>query len=176
MTVVLLRAAVIGLSALLLAGCGTSTSLPQTQAGDPQQQPDFTLLTDIPIPSGATMDNERSLILGDKDRWTGRVVMKLWKSAPTANQFYQTQMPAFGWEPIMAATSGVSVSAYVRGDRAATIQIENNSLWGATVSVIVGQRAAAQPAPAAYGAAPVYDAPKAAPVEKIRSEPLPARR
>lgn len=174
MTAVLLRAAVIGLSALLLAGCGTSTSLPQTQAGDPQQQPDFTLLTDIPIPSGATMDNERSLILGDKDRWTGRVVMKLWKSAPVANQFYQTQMPAFGWEPIMAATSGVSVSAYVRGDRAATVQVESSAMWGATVSVIVGQRQASQPAPTAYGNS--YDAPKAAPVEKIRSEPLPSRR
>jgi hypothetical protein len=176
----ILRAALFGFSVLAVAGCGTSTSLPHTQAGDPQQQPDFTLLTDIPIPPGATMDNDRSLILGDKDRWTGRVVMKLWKSAPEANQFYQGQMPAFGWEPIMAATSGVSVSAYVRGDRAATVQIESNSMWGSTVSVIVGHRQASQPA--AYGSghgsgAGAYDAPaKAAPVERIRSEPLPARR
>ncbi|MCR6630521.1 MAG: hypothetical protein NVV74_10990 [Magnetospirillum sp.] len=169
-----LRAAFLGLSVLALVGCGSSTSLPRTQAGDPQQQPDFNLLTDIPIPSGATMDNDRSLILGEKDRWTGRVVMKLWKGAAEANQFYQAQMPAFGWEAIMAATSGVSVMAYVRGDRAATVQIESNSMWGSTVSVIVGQRHATQPAPAAnYGA---YDAPKPAPVEKIRSEPLPARR
>ena len=177
MTAVLLRAALIGVSALLLAGCGSSTSLPHTQAGDPAQQPDFNLLTDIPIPSGATMDNERSLILGDKDRWTGRVVMKLWKSAPDANQFYQSQMPAFGWEPIMAATSGISVMAYVRGDRAATVQIESSAMWGSTVSVIVGHRAATT-APAAAPAAGggYYDAPRAAPQEKIRSEPLPARR
>ncbi|MFA6022210.1 MAG: hypothetical protein WC722_18290, partial [Rhodospirillales bacterium] len=92
------RLVVPALAVLLLAGCGSSTSLPQTQAGDPQQQPDFALLADIPIPAGATMDNERSLILGDKDRWTGRVVMKLWKSAPEATAFYQQQMPAFGWE------------------------------------------------------------------------------
>lgn len=177
-----LRAVLLGLSALLLAGCGSSTSLPHTQAGDPQQQPDFNLLTDIPIPPGATMDNERSLILGDKDRWTGRVVMKLWKAAPDANQFYQSQMPAFGWEPIMAATSGVSVMAYVRGDRASTVQIESSSMWGSTVSVIVGQRLATHPASSAnyggtgggYGGG--YDSPKPAPVEKIRAEPLPSRR
>jgi hypothetical protein len=161
--------------------------LPQTQAGDPQQAADFTLLTDIPIPSGATMDNERSLILGDKDRWTGRVVMKLWKSVADANQFYQTQMPAFGWEPIMAVTSGVSVMAYVRGDRAATVQIENSTVWGSTVTVIVGQRLGVQPAGAsamgggAYGgggAGSGYNgAVSASPKpEKIRSEPLPARR
>lgn len=173
-----LRAALFGLSVLALSGCGTSTSLPQTQAGDPQQAADFNLLTDIPIPSGATMDNERSLILGDRDRWTGRVVMKLWKSAPEANQFYQAQMPAFGWEPIMAATSGVSVMAYVRGDRAATVQIESNQVWGSTVSVIVGQRLATQPAPAAsaYGGG-ADTAPTRAPArERVRSEPLPSRR
>lgn len=168
-----LRAVLLGLSVVAVTGCGTRTSLPQTQAGDPQQQPDFSLLTDIPIPSGATMDNERSLILGDKDRWTGRVVMKLWKSAPDANVFYQSQMPAFGWEPIMAATSGVSVMAYVRGDRAATVQIESSTMWGSTVSVIVGYRATSQPAAVSGGG---YDQPRAAPQERIRSEPLPARR
>lgn len=171
-----LRAVLLGLSVVAVTGCGTSTSLPQTQSGDPQQQPDFSLLTDIPIPSGATMDNERSLILGDKDRWTGRVVMKLWKSAPAANVFYQSQMPAFGWEPIMAATSGVSVMAYVRGDRAATVQIESSTMWGSTVSVIVGQRAASQPAAPGGGYGGGYDQPRAAPQERIRSEPLPARR
>lgn len=179
-----LRAVLLGLSTLALAGCGTSTSLPQTQAGDPAQRPDFTLLADIPIPSGATMDNERSLILGDKDRWTGRVVMKLWKAAPEATQFYQAQMPAFGWEPIMAATSGVSVMAYVRGDRAATVQIESSTMWGSTVSIIVGQRAApaaapyGAPASSGYGGSTLggTDAQRAAPMERVQSEPLSTRR
>ncbi|MBC7953496.1 MAG: hypothetical protein H7Z12_16960 [Rhodospirillaceae bacterium] len=177
------RAALLGLSALLLAGCGSRTSLPQTQAGDPQQPMDFKLLTDIPIPSGATMDNERSLILGDHDRWTGRVVMKLWKSAPDATNFYQQQMPSFGWEPIMAATSGISVMSYVRGERAATVQVESTML-GSAVSVTVGPRAnglgagagasSSMPGPAPPG---YYDAPpKAAPMEKVRSEPLPTTR
>ena len=152
------------LAALLLAGCGTTTSLPQTQAGDPQQQPDFGLLTDIPIPAGATMDNDRSLILGDKDRWTGRVVMKLWKSAPEAAAFYLQQMPAFGWEPIMAATSGISVMSYIRGDRAATVQVESGSMWGASVRVTVAQRTGAgatAPTQPAYQSAPVRSEPLA---------------
>ncbi|HLO79028.1 MAG TPA: hypothetical protein VK196_21440 [Magnetospirillum sp.] len=177
MTDTVRRAAVLGLTALLLAGCGSSTSLPHTQAGDPQQQPEFNLLTDVPIPPGATMDNEKSLILGDKDRWTGRVIIRMGKSAADANQFYQAQMPSFGWEPIMAATSGVSVMAYVRGDRAATVQIESNSMWGATVSVIVGHRLATQPAAAGYGAGTGgTDYPRAAPAERVRSEPLSSRR
>lgn len=175
------RALALALSALALAGCGSRTSLPQTQSGDASQPSDFSLLTDIPIPSGATMDNEHSLILGDKDRWTGRAVMRLWKTAAETNQFYQSQMPAFGWEPIMVMTSGVSVMAYVRGDRAATVQIESGTAWGSTVTVTVGQRAmGTNQSSGAYGSggAATYgdNQVRAQPVEKVRSEPLPARR
>lgn len=187
MTSIALRAAVLSLSALLLAGCGSSTSLPHTQAGDPKQPLDFQLLTDVPIPSGATMDNERSLILGDRDRWTGRVVMKLWKSASEATNFYQQQMPAFGWEPIMAATSGISVMSYVRGDRAATVQVEG-TMMGSAVSVTVGPRASGLGAGAAAGASGASAMPGPAPAgyydaaakgiaaERVRSEPLAAPR
>ncbi|KAF0224342.1 MAG: hypothetical protein FD176_1278 [Rhodospirillaceae bacterium] len=167
------RLAIPALAALLLAGCGNTTSLPQTQSGDPQQQIDFGLLTDIPIPSGATMDNERSLILGDKDRWTGRVVMKLWKSSSEATAFYLQQMPAFNWEPIMAATSGTSVMSYVRGDRAATVQVEAGTMWGATVRVTVAQRVgtgATAPSSSSYAPAPATPAPVL--MSPVYSEPL----
>ncbi|MGE5546873.1 MAG: hypothetical protein ACM33T_08250 [Solirubrobacterales bacterium] len=157
-------------AALLLAGCNGSTSLPPAQAGDGQQSMDFGLLTDIPIPSGATMDNERSLILGAKDRWTGRVVMKLWKNAAEANQFYQQQMPAFGWEPVMAATSGTSVHAYTRADRAATVQIDAGQMWGSTVVVIVADRHGSGSVGGMSGGG-AYDIPAARP-ERVRAEPL----
>lgn len=155
---------------VLLSGCSNRTSLPQTQAGDPAQPMDFQLLTDIPIPSGATMDDERSLILGDRDRWTGRVVIKLWKNPAQATQFYQQQMPAFGWEPIMAATSGVSVMAYVRGERAATVQIESSPMWGATVFVTVGQRAQTTGTTMPTGNGGGYDSSP----ERVQSAPLSA--
>lgn len=175
------RAALLGLAILLLAGCNANPSLPQTQTGDPTQPMDFNLLTDIPIPAGATMDNDRSLILGDRDRWTGRVVMKLWKSAAESTNFYQQQMPSFGWEAIMAATSGVSMMSYIRGDRAATVLVER-SMVGSIVSVTVGPRAVGQ-GPAAAGSSssakagePTVPAPPGyydAPL-KPRSEPLAA--
>ncbi|MBI5164034.1 MAG: hypothetical protein HY985_09040 [Magnetospirillum sp.] len=131
---------VIVLAVLAVAGCGSRTSLPHTQSGDAQQLPNFQLVTDIPIPANATMDNERSLILSDRDRWTGRVVMKLWQQPAELVAFYQTQMPAFGWDPVMSVTSETSVLSYLRGDRAATVQIERAMLSGALVAVTVAPR------------------------------------
>lgn len=159
-------------AALLLAGCTTNNiKLPATQ-GEDAPLPEFSLVTDIPIPTGATLDNERSLILSDRDRWTGRVVLKLWKQPAESTAFYQSQMPVFGWEPVMSVTSTISVLSYTRGDRAATVQIEKSNLWGTTVLVTVAPRQSLTapvyaPAPAATG----YGG--SAPV---RSEPLPARR
>ena len=169
--------------ALLIAGCSSNTSLPQTQAGDPNQAPDFQLLTDIPIPSGATMDNDHSIILGERDRWIGRVRIKLWKSSAESAAFYQQQMPAFGWEPIMSATSGVSLMSFTRGDRAATIQIESTT-FGSSVLIVVGQRpsgvgrsngtsySGSSSNSGSYGSAP---SPAPAP-ERIRTESLPPPR
>ncbi|MDA8231989.1 MAG: hypothetical protein M0006_11690 [Magnetospirillum sp.] len=125
---------------LLIAGCNR-TNLPPVQSDS--QVPNAQLVTDIPIPSDATMDNQRSLILSDRDHWTGRVVMRFWQGAAELTAFYQSQMPAFGWEPVMSVTSDVSVLSYVRSDRAATVQIEKSFLGlSTTVSVTVAPRQA----------------------------------
>ncbi len=124
----------------LLAGCTNMTKLPAAQSGDFEPPSQFNLVTDIPVPTGASMDNDRSLVLSDRDRWTGRVVIKTGKPASESTAFYQQQMPAFGWEAVMSVTSDVSVLAYIRGDRAATVQIERSNAWGSTVLVTVGPR------------------------------------
>jgi predicted small lipoprotein YifL len=109
-----------------LAACGSRTDLAPAHSDQPL--PNAQLLTDIPVPTNATMDNERSLILADKDHWLGRVVMRFWQNTNELTSFYQAQMPGYGWEPIMSVTSASSVLSFARPDRAATIQIEESSL------------------------------------------------
>lgn len=128
-------------AALLLAGCGGRTDLPQSQSDSGVANAQ--LVTDIPIPANATMDNERSLILSDRDHWTGRVVMRFWTGPAELTAFYQSQMPAFGWEPVMSVTSGTTVLSYTRSDRAATVQIEKAMLgFNSVVWVTVAPRQA----------------------------------
>lgn len=132
------RIAAAAVATLLIAGCNR-TSLPAVQSDG--QLPNAQLVTDIPIPTNASMDNERSLILSDHDHWAGRVVMRFWKPAPELVSFYQSQMPAFGWESVMSMTADVSVLSYVRSDRAATVQIEKSMMGlNTTVTVTVAPR------------------------------------
>ncbi len=172
-----LRIAVLAAAPLLVAGCGGRTDIPAAQS-DSGQPANFQLVTDIPIPPDATMDDERSLILSDRDHWTGRVVMRFWQKPPQLTAFYQSQMPSFGWQPLMSVTSDVSVLSYTRGDRAATVQIAPSMLGMTTeVSVTVAPRQSGTEAgPAAGGAAPVPPAPSsydAGPAQQpVKTEPL----
>jgi hypothetical protein len=53
----------------------------------------------------------------------------------------------------MSVQAGVSVLTFTRGERAATIQIENNTLRGSTVSITVAPRQTA-PVPGTGSPAP----------------------
>lgn len=170
-----LRLALCLAAALGLAACSRGTDLPPASSAAQGDQPaNFQLVTDIPIPSGATMDNDRSLILSDRDRWTGRVVMRLFNSANEVTAFYQQQMPNFGWQPMMSVIAETSVLTYVRGDRAATVQVERRTVYGSVVSVTVAPKQSEGGSASSYGGG--YDsapAPRPAPAGGVRSEQLP---
>jgi len=127
--------------ALALTGCSQGATLQPTSSGAASGiEKSFSLLTDIPIPPNSTLDVERSLILGDLDRWTGRIILNVGQGTPQTFTLYQTEMTNFGWEPIMSVQAEVSVLSFTRGERAATVQIENRTLGGSAVSVTVAPR------------------------------------
>ena len=96
----------------------------------------FQPITDIPIPSGTTLDAQNSLILGSGDQWTGRLVLYINQSHSEAFALYTTQMPQFGWEPIASVQSETSLLTFIRGERATTIEIsEGRAISGCLVRI-----------------------------------------
>ena len=85
---------------LFLGACATGQPVvgPTTQDQKAGSEPSNALpISDIPIPAGAKMDTENSLIMGAQDRWLGRIVIKTDTSpTQTYNHFYNG-MSAFGW-------------------------------------------------------------------------------
>ncbi|MEP4887565.1 MAG: hypothetical protein ABJ215_14425 [Alphaproteobacteria bacterium] len=126
-----------------LAACTQGTRLqPTSSGGDGTSgvEKNFSLLTDIPIPPDSSLNVERSLILGDLDRWTGRIVLNVGQGATPTFALYQTQMPNFGWSPIMSVQAEISVLSFTRGERAATVQIEGRTLGGSIATITVAPR------------------------------------
>src|SRR3546814_20125042 len=69
-------------AAVLLAACTQGASLQPTTTGGDGVEKSFALLTDIPIPPSSTLDVEKSLVLGDLDRWTGRTILNFGQPPP----------------------------------------------------------------------------------------------
>ena len=142
------------LALLALTACGATTPITASSRADSTGgagEPSFTQFTDIPVPSGAIMDLERSLVLGDRESWIGRIVLSISDNASRAYDFYFDEMPKFGWSPVTTVRAGTSVLTYTRGERVATIQIAPRTIGGATVSVTVSPRG--RPSPPGGGAA-----------------------
>lgn len=133
-----------------LVACTQGTKLQPTSSGSSDGNSgiaqNFSLLTDIPIPPDSALDVDRSLILGDLDRWTGRIVLNVGLGATPTFALYQTQMPNFGWDPIMSVQAGISVLSFTRGERAATVQIESRTLGGSITTITVAPRQSGTPA------------------------------
>ena len=103
-------------------------------------EPNFTQFRDVPVPAGADMDLERSLVLGEQDAWIGRLVMAVGTNPGKTFDFYFGEMPRFGWFPVTTVRAETSVLIYARAGRIATIQVWDRTLTGSIVSMTVSPK------------------------------------
>lgn len=140
-------------AAMLAAGCTAlgggnaadkSTGDKAAVNGSPAV-PNYQPVTDIPIPASTKINTERSTILGNGDRWFGRMILVLDRPTTQAFAYYQEQMGTFGWEAVTAIQGKVSTLSFTRGDRAATVEIGPSGLRSSEVTVTVSPRQAPAP-------------------------------
>ena len=112
---------------------GTSTTTARTAVG-------FAQFPDIAVPAGAKMDVERSLVLGNRSDWIGRLAMDTVQGTAANYDFFLREMPKYGWQEITTVRSETSVLSYSRNDRIATIKITKKTLGGSQVDITVSPR------------------------------------
>ena len=100
----------------------------------------FSLFPDIIVPAGATMDVDRSLVLGGRDEWIGRLSMDVRGEPSQVYDFFISKMPVKRWQEITTVRSEISVLTYSRDERIATIQIKRKTLGGCKVDVTVSPK------------------------------------
>jgi predicted small secreted protein len=156
-------------SSLALSACATEVGVPaQGEGGKDAQglQQAFTRFPDLPVPEGADIDLDRTLVFGAGKDWFGRLVIGVSHSANDMFDYFKRELPRFGWEEVTSVRSAVSVLTYARQERVATIQIEGSKFRGSHAVITVSPRGRPHP-PAAPPAAAAGAAGKL-PLKKIR--------
>ena len=111
-------------------GIAMSPSEPsRNDKGVPEMvRPSFAQFQDIPIPDGAKMNIERTLILGENEAWIGRLVIDSTASTSSLFDFFKYRTSQFGWQEITSVRAETSVLSYSRDNRIMTIQIQSHAL------------------------------------------------
>ena len=158
-----IRVAAIVVCSAALAACGSLTgsspsspgsgSTSSTSGSGTHGKVGFAQFSDIAVPSGATMDVDRTLVLGARDAWIGRLALSTPDNSTETYDFFLREMPKFGWQEITTVRSEVSVLTYARGNRIATVQIMPRTLGGAKVDITVSPRGRPGSSPGASGGA-----------------------
>ena len=118
-------------SALLVFGLVACSSTPIVSAdGETVQDIQSKLLGDMPMPGGARINNENSLILGSGDGWAGRVAIISAQNANETFTFFRDQFQKAGWTLVSSTKSKNSILVFIKKDRTATIEIEEGVFGG----------------------------------------------
>jgi hypothetical protein len=129
------------------SGIAMSPSEPATNAqGLPQTvEPAFAQFQDIPIPNGAKMNMDRTLILGENDSWIGRLVIDSQSPQASLFDFFKNRTSQFGWQEITSVRSATSVLAYSKDNRVMTVQIQSQPIIGTQVDITMSPKGSPAP-------------------------------
>lgn len=114
-------------------------------AGDAPHAPPY---AGVALPDGYSIDGGETVVLGEGDRWTGRLVYTIGSSATDMFDFYRRQMPQLGWTEVSLVRADTSVLTFssLATNRIANVNIRSRRFppWGSTVSVVIAPTGAGQ--------------------------------
>ena len=166
---------------LVLGGCAPRAAVPasagagagggKAQKGQsPQAQ-----FGDIPVPKGRKINVDRTVVVGTQI-WFGQLTFDTSYGASAMFDFYQRELPNYGWRKITSVRAQTSFMTYDRENRVMTIAIRENRIRGSEVTITVSPREETPP-PAPTGAvmpgAVMPGAPPPAVPPPVRGAPIP---
>jgi hypothetical protein len=127
-----------------LLGCASNRHSPSVGVDlDGKVQSTLQLLGQLPLPPGAIIRADQSLIIGAGDNWVGRVVLDVGRDFDAAYRFFLETYPAQGWAVVSAVRGKNSFMVMTRQERTATIEMMDGGMLGSSFSMTMAPRNAA---------------------------------
>ena len=104
------------------------------------------LAGDVPLPQGAVIRQQDTLVMGTGAAWTGRLSLSVSGEPQTVFAYFRDSMPGAGWTLTSSSFSKLSLLTFTKAERVATVQMQGSNFGGNEVLITV--------APAVRAAAP----------------------
>ena len=129
---------------LVVGACAQSVGLTPTptssEASSQASQPSFAQFQDIPIPPGARMNLDRTVILGAPASWIGRLALNANQNPAVVFDFFKQRVSEFGWREVTTVRAATSFMTFTRADRVLNIQIKAKTIQGSEVDLTISPK------------------------------------
>ncbi len=95
------------------------------------------LTGDVPLPPGATIKPQETLVMGAGSTWVGRMSLSVSGDAQSVFAYFRDNLPGSGWTLTSSSFSKLSLLTFTKGDRVANVQIQSGSFGNNDVLITV---------------------------------------
>jgi hypothetical protein len=132
-------------TAVLMAACGTMNNEPvasdSTVSGNIAKQ----LAGDVPLPQGAVIKQQDTLVMGSGASWMGRLSLSVAGEPQTVFAWFRDSLPGAGWTLTSSSFSKLSLLTFTKAERMATVQMQGSNFGGNEVLITVAPLVRAAP-------------------------------
>ena len=124
-------------SAFVTLGC---TSMGSTPLGNDSTVTEATakqLSGDIPLPAGAVIKQQDSLVMGSGNTWMGRLSVTVSGEPQTVFAWFRDNLSGAGWTLTSISFSKLSLLTFTKAERLATVQMQSTNFGGHEVLITV---------------------------------------
>jgi len=138
-----------------LSACNQSAPMMQTSGGTSAgssgtasiaKSSGFTQFPDIPIPAGAEMNVEKTLVFGSKP-WFGRLTLNADGNVGSMFDFFRSNLVNHQWQEITSVRAKTSILTHMQENRVLTIAIQGSTLGGSEIMITVSPKGSPQTLP-----------------------------
>lgn len=137
----LTRAFALAVALASLAGCSSvwNSSASQSSDGGKAGSGPPTQIAGVALPEGYSLDSNRTIVLGEGDRWIGRLSYSVNSSSDAMFDFVRREMANYGWTEVAVVRAETSQLTFLSsgGDRVASVLITRSTLYGSKVDMTV---------------------------------------
>jgi hypothetical protein len=95
------------------------------------------LAGDVPLPPGAVVKQQDSLVMGAGNTWTGRLSLSVSGEPQSVFAYFRDGLPGAGWNLTSSSFSKLSLLTFTKVERVATVQLQATSFGGNEVLITV---------------------------------------
>ncbi len=95
------------------------------------------LAGDVPLPQGAVIRQQDTLVMGAGTSWTGRLSLSVAGEPQTVFAYFRDSMPGAGWTLTSSSFSRLSLLTFSKAERVATVQMQGSNFGGNEVLITV---------------------------------------